>query len=79
MQAKIPLPLSLLAEGETGTVVKLNGGRIFQEKMLAMGINLGSRVEVLSGNAGQALLVLIGDTRLALGFGLAQKIQIIKQ
>ena len=79
METKTLLPLSLLSEGETGTVVKLNGGRTFQEKMISMGITQGNIVEVLSGTPGQALLVLIGNTRLALGFGLAHKIEIEKQ
>ena len=79
METKTLLPLSLLTEGETGTVVKLNGGRTFQEKMISMGITQGNTVEVLSGTPGQALLVLIGNTRLALGFGLAHKIEIEKQ
>lgn len=79
MISKKLLPLSFLSEGEKGIVVKLNGGRSFQEKMLSMGINQGNNVEILSGAPGQALLVKIGDTRLALGFGLAQKIEIEKQ
>ena len=78
-ETKTLLPLSLLSEGETGIVVKLNGGRIFQEKMLSMGINQGSLVEVLTGASGHALLVLIGNTRLALGYGLAHKIEIEKK
>ncbi len=79
MDANKLLPLSFLSEGEKGTVVKLNGGRSFQEKMLSVGINQGNNVEILSGTPGQALPVKIGDTRLALGFGLAQKIEIEKQ
>ena len=79
MDSKKQMPLSFLSEGERGKVVKLNGGRSFQEKMLSMGINQGNYVEVLSGTPGRALLVLIGETRLALGFGLAQKIEIEKQ
>lgn len=49
MKTKTLLPLSLLSEGATGTVVKLNGGRTFQEKMISMGITQGNIVEVLSG------------------------------
>jgi len=78
MKTKTLLPLSLLSEGETATVVKLNAGRTFEEKMISMGITQGNIVEVLSGTPGQALLVLIGNTRLALGFGLAHKIEIEK-
>jgi len=78
METKTLLPLSLLSEGETGKVVKLNGGKTFQEKMISMGITQGDTVEVLSGTPGHALLVLIGNTRLALGFGLAHKIEIEK-
>ncbi len=76
MERKTLLPLSLLPVGETGMVIKLNGGRTFQEKMISMGITQGGIIEVLSGTPGQALLVLIGNTRLALGFGLAHKIVI---
>ena len=79
METKTLQPLSLLSEGEKGIVVKLNGGRMFQEKMLSMGITQGSIVEVITGTYGHALLVLIGSTRLALGFGLAHKIVIEKQ
>ena len=79
MKTKTLLPLSLLSEGETGIVVNLNGGRAFQEKMISMGITRGSCVEILSGTPGKALLVMIGNTRLALGFGLAHKIEIEKQ
>ena len=78
MAIKTFVPLSLLGEGEKGEVIKLNGGRTFQEKMISMGITQGDSVEVLTGTPGQALLVKIGNTRLALGFGLAQKIEIEK-
>jgi ferrous iron transport protein A len=78
MKTKKILPLSLLSEGETGTVIKLNGGKTFQEKMISMGITKGDIIEVLTGTQGQALLVLIGSTRLALGYGLAHKIEIEK-
>ena len=46
--------------------------------MISIGITRGDIVEVLTGTPGQALLVLIGSTRLALGFGLAHKIEIEK-
>ncbi len=70
------LPLSFLSEGDRGVVVKLNGGATFQEKMISMGIIKGNIVEVLSGIPGHPLLILIGNTRLALGFGLTHKIEI---
>ncbi len=77
--AKKLMPLSFLSEGEKGTVVELRGGKTFQEKMFSMGINPGIRVEVISGTPGRALLVIAGESRLALGYGLAQKINIEKQ
>lgn len=79
MNGETLLPLSFLAEGEKGVVTKLNGGRTFLEKMNSMGISQGESIEVLSGTPGQALLVMIGNSRLALGFGLANKIEIEKQ
>lgn len=52
---------------------------MFQDKMLSMGLNQGSHVEILAGTPGRALVVQVGATRIALGFGLAQKIEIEKQ
>lgn len=79
MKTQSLLPLSFLSEGEKGIVAKLNGGRTFMEKMNSMGISPGESIEVLTGTPGQALLVMIGNSRLALGFGLANKIEIEKQ
>lgn len=79
MKTKTLIPLPFLSEGEKGVVVRFNGGRSFMEKMNSMGITPGEVIEVLTGSPGQALLVMIGNSRLALGFGLANKIEIEKQ
>lgn len=68
---------SLLAmePGRKGTVLALTGGREFQAKLVSMGFNVGSVVTVLkSGVGGSGLLVATGDTRLAIGNGIAERI-----
>jgi len=79
MDKSVVLPLSLLTEGEKGIIKKLNGGRRFQEKMLSMGLIQGSSVEILAGTPGRPLVLKAGAVRIALGYGLAQKIEIEQQ
>lgn len=61
--------------GRNGTVLALTGGREFQAKLISMGFNVGSKVIVLkTGVGGSGLLVAAGDTRLAIGNGIAERI-----
>ncbi|AFM23029.1 FeoA family protein [Desulfomonile tiedjei] len=61
--------------GRTGTVLALTGGREFEAKLISMGFNVGSEVTILkNGVGGTGLLVATGDTRLAIGKGIAERI-----
>lgn len=61
--------------GRKGRVLALTGGREFQAKLVSMGFNVGSEVTVLkTGVGGSGLLVAAGDTRLAIGNGIAERI-----
>ena len=67
-------PLGLVAPGEEVTLVGVRGGVGIRRRLVAMGLNPGSRVRLLQ-NAGRGpVLVMSGNTRLALGRGMAHKV-----
>ena len=55
-------------------VSELRGGRGFASRLAGMGVSVGCQVEVLQNSAYGPLLVLVRDTRIALGRGEASKI-----
>ena len=69
-------PLSSVPSGRKVIVADLDGGRAFQGRVMSMGVVIGSQVEVLQGGDGHLgpLVIAVGQTRLALGRGMAQKI-----
>ena len=66
--------LDQLAPGARAVVSELRGGRGFASRWAGIGISVGCQVEVLQNPAHGALLVLVRDTRIALGRGEASKI-----
>ena len=70
--------LDTIAAGHKGRVLSLLGGREFYERLTSMGINIGCEIEVLHSSLGQngPALVLVGETRLAVGQGMAARILI---
>jgi len=77
--AKIEVPLTALRAGETGTVTSTkvdNGrGRIFEKRLLDMGLTPGTRVTVVkSAPFHGPLEILVRGSRLALGRGMAKRI-----
>jgi Fe2+ transport system protein FeoA len=68
--------LNTIAAGRKGVVVALLGGRHFQERLVSMGINVGCEIEVLhsSHHHNGPTLIVTGETRLAIGQGMAEKI-----
>ncbi|AKJ64853.1 FeoA family protein [Kiritimatiella glycovorans] len=66
-----------LAEAEDGarlTVLALRGGAGFQERISSMGLYIGCKADVLIGGDDGRMVLAVGDTRIALGHGMAQKV-----
>jgi len=67
-----------MATGQKGYVLALRGGREFQQRIIALGLNVGSRIEVAeanhTGTGGGPVVLLSGDARLTIGNGMAEKI-----
>jgi len=68
------MPLAFLGEGESGRVVEVRAGRGLTRRLIAMGIAPGMKVRVLKSSGPGPILIEVGQTRIALGRGIAMKI-----
>nr|WP_320133612.1 FeoA family protein [uncultured Holophaga sp.] len=75
--AKGGFPLRLSQEGDRVRIVALQGGSTFQNRMAGMGLQPGTELQILNNGQDGRVLVASGSTRLFLGGGMAQKIQVI--
>ncbi len=68
------LPLAFLPEGAIATVIKVMGGRGASRHLVDMGFSPPATVKVLKSSPPGAMLVMVKDSRVALGRGMAMKI-----
>ncbi|MDD3529661.1 MAG: FeoA family protein [Gallionellaceae bacterium] len=73
----MPFPLSLADEGARVRVVALRGGAGLDKRVTEMGLNVGCEL-VVRQRQGGGLVVMRGETRFALGGGMAHKILVEK-
>ena len=71
-----PFPLAMASEGEHVRIFLLRGGKGLQTRLTDLGLNVGSEL-IVSQRQGGNLVVIRGETRLALGAGMAQKIMVV--
>ena len=67
--------LTTLQAGEEGRVKGIQAGRQATKRLYEMGFNTGARVKVVKNDAGPVIVSLQGN-KVALGRGLASKIEI---
>ncbi len=61
--------------GVKGIIVQMDGGYGMVTRLDAMGIRIGSRVQKVTGQLiGGPVMLRVGNTRLALGCGMARRI-----
>ena len=70
----ITVPLTDLTSGSRATVREMRGGKNIMSRLSAMGLSVGSELEVLDNRGHGPILVLVRGTRIALGRGEAIKI-----
>jgi len=56
------------------TLAAIRGGRELRARLTDMGLNEGVKLKVLHFHRKGPCIVLVGNTRLVLGYGMAQKI-----
>ena len=69
--------LSDLAPGDVGIVQSLSGGHGFVTRLAALGFTLGTEVTMVQNFGHGPIIVIVRDTRIALGRGQARKVQIV--
>ncbi len=70
------VPLSQLSTGRSGRLAEIQGGRQLTRRLLALGLRIGSEIQVLH-RRGTGVVVLHGGTRIALGGGIAEKLRVV--
>lgn len=68
-----PFPLTMAAEGERVRIQSLQGGKGLMLRLTELGLNQGAELRVVQ-RQGCGLVVARGETRIALGGGMATKI-----
>jgi ferrous iron transport protein A len=67
------LPLAFIPEGAIASVIKVMGGRMASKHLEDMGFSPMARVKVLKSSPPGAMLVIVNESRVALGRGMAMK------
>ncbi len=70
-----PFPLTMADQGVQMRIVGLRAGRELDRRLRELGLNLGTELQIQQRQAGGALVVMCGGTRL--GGGMAHKIMVI--
>ena len=66
-----------MAPGQTGMVVSLEGGHGMMRRIAAMGLHRGAAVTKTSSQPFRGpISVQVGNTEVALGFGLARRVMV---
>jgi Fur family transcriptional regulator, ferric uptake regulator len=68
------IPLLLAANGEKVRIVRILGGREMQARLTAMGLAVGTCMQVINNYPAGPFIIAINDSRMALGTGMAQQI-----
>jgi len=66
-------PLAMASIGDKLRIVKLKGSEGTVRRLIGMGFVSGIEVQIIS-NSGGSVIVAMGDNRIGLGAGMAQKI-----
>lgn len=75
-QRKPVLPLSMVKTGEKVVVKTIHGGKSMKMRLTEMGIKPGVHLEIINNDGPGRIIVGIGSTRYAIGWGISQKIMV---
>jgi len=69
-------PLSLVKAGEKVQLVRINAGRGLNSRLASMGLVAGTEIRVVSNSHPGPFVIVVKDTRVMLGRGMAHKIMV---
>lgn len=64
-------------EGESVEILSIDGGLGAHRKLANLGLAPGRKVEIVTRQPGGPVLVAVGGSRVAIGFGLALKVRVV--
>ena len=71
------MPLTMATPGETVKLIVVNGGRSVRHRLADLGLTPGTEIRVIQSDpTGPLIIGFKDDARLALGRGMAHKIQV---
>ena len=70
------MPLSMVSSGRKVRLLAVRAGRGLQARLAAMGLFPGAELEVIRNSHHGPFIVSVKDTRLVLGRGMANKIEV---
>jgi len=70
-------PLTEIKAGMSAIVKEVRGGKKVRNRLMEMGIIEGTSIRVVA-NSGGPLIVQVGNSKFAMGYGMAQKIIVDK-
>ncbi|MCJ7729144.1 MAG: ferrous iron transport protein A [Sedimentisphaerales bacterium] len=76
MEAKNTRCLSQVAEGEVVSIVGVAGGRGLRSRLTTMGLLPKTQIKVVRNGGSGPFVISIGNSRMALGRGVADKIMV---
>ena len=75
MPDKKQIPLSQMEAAQSGTVVQIEGGHGIVNRLNALGIRTGKRITKVSSMFMRGpVTIQVGNTQIAIGFGMAKRI-----
>lgn len=73
----IGFPLVQAGDGERVEILSVDGGVGAHRKLTDLGLAPGRKVEIVTRQPGGPVLVAVGGSRIAVGFGLAVKVKVV--
>jgi ferrous iron transport protein A len=70
-------PLAMAHDNENLTITSMHGGRRYRRQLMDMGLRPGLNITVMRGGGNGPVLLQVGDTRLGIGRGMAEKIEVV--
>lgn len=70
------IPLGFLQIGQNGVVKDIAGGRSVWQRLVRMGFARGATVRMVKNDGSGPLIIALGEGRLVLGQGMAQKVMV---
>jgi len=70
------MPLAMVKTGEQVRLVWIHAGRRLQAYLASLGLLPGTVFTVVSGNSRGPVIVTVGESRIALGRGMAHRIMV---